>query len=871
MSPEQFLQVADLFPDAALFLTSEGTVLAANRGVAALGLSPKALLGRGLAELTSAPAESVRDCLRLWSRSREPAAHAHPARRRRPKYLLPLPRRGRPPSPPSPPIPTHADGGREEGRKTRILLRLVPKEHSENLRVTLANIGDAVITTDADGRVTFLNPVAESSAGRGAGPPHDNARLVGEVVEQLRSRGAWVGEFHNRKRDGTPVTTFARITALEIGGKSYWVCVQEDITERRRAEEALRASEQRFAGFMQHLPGLAWIKDLRGRYVYANDAACKAFRAARAKLYGKTDEELFPPQTAALFRENDRKALAAGLGVQVVETLEHEDGVVHHSLVSKFPIPGPDGAAAFVGGMAIDITDHKRAEQVLEESEQRFRQLAENIEDVFWMSDPVKNEMLYVSPAYEKLWGRSCGSLYEEPRSFLDAIHPEDRGRVVAGFESQRRGKTTDVEYRVVRPDGSVRWVRDRSFPVKDRAGGVYRVAGIAEDVTERREFEEALKEADRRKDEFLAMLAHELRNPLAPLRSALQILRAPGAEADVVARARETMERQVEHLVRLVDDLLDVSRIMRGKIELRREPVELAAAVARAVETSQPAVDAEGHELTVSLPAEPLWVDGDLVRLAQVVGNLLHNAAKYTERGGKIWLTGAREDGRAVLRVRDTGIGIAPEMLPRIFEMFVQADRRTKNAQGGMGIGLTLVRSLVEMHGGTVEARSEGLGKGSEFVVALPLLTDVFEGAPTGRVEPSRTGRAAPRRVLVVDDNAPAAETLALVLRLEGHEVTTAHDGASALELAVADPPEVALVDLGMPKMDGCELARRFRASPALKDVVLIALTGWGQEEDRRRTREAGFDLHLVKPVEVDVLNRLFADPAFADRAGAV
>ena len=303
------------------------------------------------------------------------------------------------------------------------------------------------------------------------------------------------------------------------------------------AEEALRASEQRFAGFMQHLPGLAWIKDLQGRYVYANDAAAKTFRATRAHLYGKTDEEIFPPEIAAQFRENDRRALAGGSGVQAVETLEHEDGILHHSLVSKFPIPGPDGAAALVGGMAIDITDLKRAERVLEESEQRFRQLAENIQEVFWMSDPLKNEVLYVSPAYETLWGRSCQSLYEQPRSFLDAIHPEDRERVVASLESQRRGKTTDVEYRVVRPGGSVRWVRDRSFPVKDRAGGVYRVAGIAEDITEGKQFEEALREADRRKNEFLAMLAHELRNPLAPIRHALQVQKLPGADAAVVGR----------------------------------------------------------------------------------------------------------------------------------------------------------------------------------------------------------------------------------------------------------------------------------------------------------------------------------------------
>jgi CheY-like chemotaxis protein len=321
-------------------------------------------------------------------------------------------------------------------------------------------------------------------------------------------------------------------------------------------------------------------------------------------------------------------------------------------------------------------------------------------------------------------------------------------------------------------------------------------------------------------------------------------------------------MERQVEHMVRLVDDLLDVSRIMRGKIELRREPVELATVVARAVETAQPVIDAEGHELTVALPAEPLWVDGDLVRLAQVVGNLLHNAAKYTDRGGTIRIAGEREAGEAILRVQDNGIGIAPEMLPRIFDMFVQAERRTRNARGGLGIGLTLVQRLVEMHGGSLVAHSEGVGRGSEFVVRFPLLTRSAEETGMRKHFAQQDMRKAnPRRVLIVDDSVDAADSLALLLRLHGHDVSVAHDGPSALEQATAQPPDVALLDIGMPQMDGYELARRFRAIPALNNVVLVALTGWGQEEDRRRTKEAGFDHHLVKPVEADALEGLLAD----------
>ena len=496
--------------------------------------------------------------------------------------------------------------------------------------------------------------------------------------------------------------------------------------------------ENRFARFMQHLPGLAWIKDLQGRYVYANEAAARAFQREAHNLYGKTDHEVFPAETAAQFKENDRQALSSPSGVQVVESLEHADGVVHHSLVSKFPIPDHAGQPALVGGMAIDITERRRAE-----------------EDAQFLAN--------------------------------------------------------------------------------------------------------ALKEADRRKDEFLALLGHELRNPLAPITNSLNILKLPGADASISQRAREMMERQVEHMVRLVDDLLDVSRIMRGRIELRQEPLELASVVARAVETSQPRLDAEEHRLTVCVAPEPVRLNGDLVRLAQVVSNLLDNAAKYTERGGQIWLTASREANEAVVRVRDTGVGIAPDALPRLFDMFYQAQRRTKNSQGGLGIGLSLVRGLVQLHGGTVEAHSNGLGTGSEFVVRLPLLAQQVAGAPPPATErPDAPLRL--RHVLVVDDNVDAADSLAMLLRLEGQQVTAVYDGAAALAQAEGAPPAIAFIDLGMPKMDGYELARAFQSRPALQGVMLVALTGWGQPEDRQRTAEAGFHHHLVKPVDMQTLRRLLA-----------
>jgi CheY-like chemotaxis protein/two-component sensor histidine kinase len=321
-------------------------------------------------------------------------------------------------------------------------------------------------------------------------------------------------------------------------------------------------------------------------------------------------------------------------------------------------------------------------------------------------------------------------------------------------------------------------------------------------------------------------------------------------------------MERQVHHLVRLVDDLLDVSRVMRGKIELRKERVELASVVARAVETAQPLIEAQGHELTIALPPESLPLDADPVRLAQVVGNLLTNAAKYTEAQGRIGLTAKREGDRAVLRVRDNGIGIAPDMLPHIFELFVQVDHAAIRSQGGLGIGLTLVKNLVEMHHGTVKAHSAGLGKGSEFVVQLPLSALEGKEADGREIVEQRPGTpSSGHRLMVVDDNKDAADSLAMLLRLQGHEVRVAHSGPSALEMTKDYRPEMILLDIGMPGMDGYEVARRLRQQPGLENVVLAALTGWGQQEDRRRSAEAGFDHHLVKPPEPSALENLVAD----------
>jgi CheY-like chemotaxis protein len=354
--------------------------------------------------------------------------------------------------------------------------------------------------------------------------------------------------------------------------------------------------------------------------------------------------------------------------------------------------------------------------------------------------------------------------------------------------------------------------------------------------------------------------LAHELRNPLAPLRNGLQVMKLAKKDAGQVEQARSMMERQLGHMVRLIDDLMDMSRISRGKIELRKERVELAVVLQHAIETSRPLIEAGDHDLTISVPSQPIYVDADPTRLAQVFANLLNNAAKYTDQGGQITLAVQRKAGEVVVSVRDTGVGIPAHMLPKLFEMFMQVDRSLERSQGGLGIGLSLVKRLVEMHGGSVEAHSPGHGMGSEFVVRLPVVLTVARQQRDNDDE-QEAGVTARCRILVADDNRDAALSLAMVLNLMGNQTQTAHDGLEAVDLASAFRPDVVLLDIGMPKLNGYDAARRIRQEPWGKNMVLVAVTGWGQEEDKRRSQEAGFNLHIVKPVDPAVLETLLAE----------
>ena len=373
--------------------------------------------------------------------------------------------------------------------------------------------------------------------------------------------------------------------------------------------------------------------------------------------------------------------------------------------------------------------------------------------------------------------------------------------------------------------------------------------------LAERQKTEQALRTADRRKDEFLATLGHELRNPLAPIMNSLEILKLSGAFEDArTAPACAVMERQVHHLNRLVDDLLEVSRITRGVIEVKKEALDLTAIVKAAIETSRPVLDNLRHEIRIDFEKEQICVGGDPVRLTQVFANLLNNAAKYTNHGGVITIATRRENDDAIVSVKDNGIGIAPNLLAHVFDMFMQVDRSTRRSQGGLGIGLTLVKSLVSMHGGTVEARSDGPGLGSEFIVRLPMMVEPAVGSEKARhIQPLPS-----RRILIVDDSRDGGETLAMLLRVLGAEVALAHSGRAALECVATFKPDVVLLDIGMPGMDGYEVARRIRANPKSRHIQLIALTGWGQDEDRQRSTAAGFNHHLVKPADIDQLRQL-------------
>ncbi len=513
----------------------------------------------------------------------------------------------------------------------------------------------------------------------------------------------------------------------------------------------------------------------------------------------------------------------------------------------------------------LDIDEVKRGQEALRQSEERLSLAVHGTGMATWDVDLKIGKALWSETHFQILGYDPIASGEATLEMWQSRVHPDDRERVLCALEQARNERSLYApEHRIIRADtGEERWLSVFGRFLYDLAGEAVRFVGVMYDVTERKDME-ALKEIDRRKDEFLATLAHELRNPLAAIGNAVRIMRLSGDDPVEARETRDMLERQLGQLIRIVDDLLDVSRIVEGKIDLRKERVTLEAVVKTAVETSRSFIEASGHELTLTLPPEPVVLDADPVRLAQVLSNLLNNAAKFTEAGGRIWLTAETSSGgqesseQVVIRVRDTGIGIPAVLLPRIFAMFTQADRSLERSRGGLGLGLTLARSLVQMHGGTIEAHSAGPGQGSELVVRLPCAALGLEARDAGAEESSGQEIAGSprRRILVVDDDRDVARSTETLLKLMGHEVRMTHDGPSALKAATAFVPEVALIDIGLPGMNGYEVAREMRER--LPDVVLIAQTGYGQEAQRRRAQEAGFDIYLAKPVDFDQLEQV-------------
>jgi PAS domain S-box-containing protein len=749
-------------------------------------------------------------------------------------------------------------------------------------RVTLASIGDAVITTDINGGVTFLNPVAQSLTGwaleEAAGQPLDSVfRIINEesrqpvespTVRALRE-GVVVGLANHSllvAKDGTvrPVDDSGAPIRNDEGEVAGVVLVFRDISERRRQEQhlhdALAYAENIIATMRE--PFLVLDKSLRVQT--ANRAFYQTFHAEKKETEGRFIYDLGNGQW------NIPRLRSLLEGVLSNSHPIHDYGVEHHfpaigkriMLLNARRFESVDSQPDLILLAIEDITERKQAEVALQTSEVRYRRLFQTAKDGILILDANTLKIIDANPFMTELLGYA---------------HDEFLGKELWEIGLFGDERASQAAYQELQEKGFIRYDH---LPLETKNGeraevefvsNIYQVdhRPVAQcnirDISERRLLEkqiteqaEALADLHRRKDEFLAMLSHELRNPLAPISNAVHLLRLQKGENSIQRQAREIIERQAGQLSHLVDDLLEISRITTGRIQLRQERVDANGIVDRAVESVRPLIDQHKHELTVTLSPQPIWLYVDAARLEQVLVNLLNNAAKYTEEGGHIWLTVQQEEAACALRVRDTGIGIAPELLPRVFDLFTQAARSLARSQGGLGIGLCLVHRLVEMHGGTVEADS-ALGRGSEFVVRLPMAaspTSPPHSPPKDIAEP--TGPSL--RVLVVDDNVDAARSLAMLLKDSGHQVRMAHTGPTALEAALDYRPNVVLLDIGLPEMDGYEVAKRIREQPFLQNVVLVAMTGYGHDTDRQRSHEGGFNAHLVKPADFAKVQQILA-----------
>ena len=738
---------------------------------------------------------------------------------------------------------------------------------ADRLRTTLTSIGDGVIVTDRDGLVLSLNAVAERLTGwtsaDAAGTPlervfvivnEDTRQPVDSPAMRALASGTIVGLANHTllvAKDGTesPIDDSAAPVRGPDGTIAGSVLVFRDVSERRRTEQTLRSSQEELNDFFEHASvGLHWL-DPNGIILRANRADLTMLGYAPEEYIGHHVREFHVDRAGA---EDMLARLARGEVLRNLPLrLRCKDGGIRHVLISGSP-RWDKGRLMHSRVVTLDVTERRHADEV----RALLAAVVESTADAV-ITKTLDGRILSWNAGAQSMLGWTAAEAIgqsvnmilpadrrEEERELLDRVRRAER---VESFETQR-----------VTRDGRIVEVSLTLSPIRDEQGVIIGASSIARDIGARKALEASLRDSDRRKDEFLAVLAHELRNPLAPIRSGVAALRLALPEDETLHRVGGIIERQVRQMSRLLDDLLDVSRITHNKLELRMEPLTLQAVIDSALETTRPMVESAGQHVRVTAPEAPVHVLADPMRVAQVFANLVSNASKYSHGGAEIRITVEPRGREVAIRVSDDGIGITKEALPTIFDVFSQTSEARTRAQGGVGIGLSLVKGLVELHGGRVWARSPGVDQGSTFEVRLPLATASATQATAAEALPVLP--PLPCRVVVADDNRDGADSLSLVIRAFGCQVATAYDGAGAVDATARTRPHVVFLDLGMPGMDGLEAARRIRALPGHDRTVLIAVTGWGQERDLEQTSEAGFDAHLVKPADPLAVRGLIA-----------
>jgi PAS domain S-box-containing protein len=697
--------------------------------------------------------------------------------------------------------------------------------------------------------------------------PDDAALLHDTFSKALESRSVYDLEHRIIRPDGSVrwVCDRAKPYFDEQGSLLRYVGATLDITERKLAEQTLRESESRFRTMADGLPLIVWVHDATGYLEFVNETFCDYF--------GVTHEQMRNGEWLLLLHPEDADAYSSEFASCVREQrffnaqVRVRNAQGQWRWLESWGRPRCSDSGEFFGfvGTSADITERKQSERRVRESERHLRGVLNSLSAFVGVMTP-DGTLVQANEAALKAAGLAPEDVLGKPfdETYWWSYSPKVQARLREAIAQARAGQASRYDVKIRVADGNLIDIDFMLHPMIDEEGRVVHLIPSAIEVTDRKQAELALRETDQRKNEFLATLAHELRNPLATLRSGLEVMKLTQDDQKLIADTREMMERQFSHLVALVDDLLEISRISQGKLKLRSEIVSVSDVIQSAAETCRPLIDENGHSLTFDVPPQPIYVAGDSHRLVQLFANLINNAAKYTPRGGRIEVSAQPDGNEIVLSVKDSGIGIAADQISRVFELFAQVQKES-SSYTGLGIGLSLVKSLVELHGGSITAQSAGHGAGSTFTVRLPVTQPKAESSQGNAVDSSPTISNG-RRILVVDDNVGAARLLSIILKAIGHEVQTASNGQEAVERGRAFEPEIVFMDIGMPVMDGYQAARRIRSEAWGRGITLIALTGWGQDEDRQKACDAGFDRHLVKPVEPDTIRAILAELAVPD-----